>query len=119
MGMNDTKWTPGPWAVQVSEPLITSRATAFEIVTEDFDVVGGRVAIRNAADARLMAAAPDGFEAASAAYLAILKSPLNAWRVDQGMNGTLVMLRDFIALALDLDPEDVQAEYEAKARGES
>ena len=61
--MTDTKWTPGPWAVQVSEPLITSRATAFEIVTDDFDVVGGRVAIRNAADARLIAAAPDLYAA--------------------------------------------------------
>ena len=52
-------WTPGPWAVQVAEPMITSRATAYEIVTDGFDVVGGRVGIRSAADACLIAASPD------------------------------------------------------------
>ena len=58
--------TPGPWAVQVAEPIITSHATAYEIVTDDFDVVGGRVGIRSAADACLIAAAPDVYEALEA-----------------------------------------------------
>ena len=119
--MTETKWTPGPWSYESNIRCgfsIVSRANR-ACVTVDIDEEGRYGAIDLEPNARLIAAAPDGFDAASAAYMAILQSPMNAWRVDQGMNGTLTMLRDFIAKALDRDPEDVQAEYETKARGES
>ena len=69
--------------------------------------------------AHLIAAAPDGLKAASDAYLAILSAPPSGWRAAQGMNGTLAGLRDFIAKATNRDPQDVQEDYEAKAKGES
>lgn len=60
-------------------------------------------------------------EAVSAAYLAILQSPMNEWRIEVGMDGTLSRLRDFLAEASGSDPRDIQDYYEstAKALGEN
>lgn len=60
-------------------------------------------------------------EAVSAAYIAILRSPINEWRIEVGMDGTLARLRDFLAEANGSDPRDIQDLYEsaAKARGDS
>ena len=117
--MSDTRFTPGPWdVVQHPTPSIKGiRGPSFDVRAvmwaSDLDNSDYE---RRQADLSLMAAAPDGFDAAGAAYLAILQSPMNKWRAEVGMDGTLAMLRDFIAKATNREPQDVQAEYERRAR---
>ena len=58
-----SKHTPGPWRVQPAQITPTSKATTFEVVTDEWDVVAGRVGIRKETDATLIASAPDLLEA--------------------------------------------------------
>jgi len=69
------------------------------------------------ADARLIAAAPDGLLAAEIAYRALLTVPHVEWRVRH--QPVYCELRDFIAKATGRDSQEVQDEFEAKATGES
>ena len=58
-----SKHTPGPWTVQLAQITPTSKATKFEVVTDEWDVVAGRVGIRKESDAILIASAPDLLDA--------------------------------------------------------
>ena len=58
----------------------------------------------------------DELEIIKNAYLAILKSPSNDWRIEQGMNGTLAEMRDYIAHREGRTAQSVQDEYEKKAK---
>lgn len=67
---------------------------------------------------RLIAAAPDGYKAAETAYLAMMNITDYNIRLDEGFQLSLCLLRNFIAKATDRTAEEVQNEFEAKARGE-
>lgn len=67
------------------------------------------------ADALLIAAAPDGYNAAELAYLVMLQMPHDALRIKSQV--VLCALRDFLAAATGRESEDVQDEYEARALG--
>ena len=60
----------------------------------------------------LHAAAPQGLDAAGAAYLALLRS---GWSYRLKVQSDLCMLRDYIAAATGREAQDVQDEYEARA----
>ena len=67
-------------------------------------------------DAPLIAAAPCLLEALKKAYLGLLRLPFGRERAD--LQGEMAAVRDAIAKAIGADPERVQNEYEAKAKGE-
>ena len=67
------------------------------------------------ANAHLIAAAPDGFAIAEAAYIAMLKMPHDVmWRTFN--QHIYAGLRDYIAKATNQDAESVQNYYEQLAR---
>lgn len=107
-------WTPGPWTVQLTCPSPRTRATAFEVVTEDYDVAAGYIGIRKAEDAQLIAAAPELYEALEYAL-----AKLRQYADEDGFSGNH-------GAGCMTDPDDFICEAEwkaeaalAKARGES
>lgn len=61
--MAKVKHTPGPWEAQLTEVYPGHKKYVYEIVTPDYDVVSALLNIRKEEDARLIAAAPELFEA--------------------------------------------------------
>ncbi|MAI17108.1 MAG: hypothetical protein CBC71_06390 [Rhodobacteraceae bacterium TMED111] len=69
--------------------------------------------IKIRANAHLIAAAPDGLEVAELCYIKLLKlDPLTRLNFQEELSA----LRNYIAKATNQDIEDVQNEYEEKAR---
>jgi len=100
-GKRDVSHTPGPWV-----------ANKRGIITMPDGLVLAFCAC--SADARLMAAAPVGLEAADEAYIALLSIPHDSAlrvRTDRPRG----RLCNFIAQATGRAPEDVQNEYEERA----
>ena len=118
-----TKFTRGPWEIKPEEcgkNYIRVRGT----------VLGGKFKVANVmcgdkpmdweiqetrGNAHLIAAAPDGFAIAEAAYIAMLKMPHDVmWRTFN--QHIYAGLRDYIAKATNQDAESVQNYYEQLAR---
>lgn len=133
--MSDTKFTKGPlfceWVPDEKTPIsgYTSirdgnneeRAVVYcthGFVAPTADDPYSMWVIENTANAHLIAAAPLGFEAADAAYKALLRLPLSAcgWRINNQM--VYVMLRDYIASAIGRSAQDVQDAYESEVTAE-
>lgn len=91
--------TPGPWDATLG----ASGMMAVE--ADDGSIVASYVADANA---RLIAAAPDGLEVAVATYLALLA----AVDVRHRFQAELCALRDFIAKATGRGPQEVQDQYD-------
>ncbi len=111
-----SKHTPGPWTVfykhkydewHVSVP--TGGDTSMKLALFPF----GIRTQNPGADARLIAAAPDGLAAAETAYRAILGIESQIWRARN--QRAYCALRDFIALATGREARVVQEEFEEAA----
>lgn len=89
------KFTPGPWDV-LHFALVVSRERAIRIAD-----VNGSDAQERAANARLIAAAPDLLAACKKALGAILKSGDEQIAETTGMNFAIVALTDAIAKATE------------------
>lgn len=102
--------TPGPWHVLVDKDgtIRVGPSHNCTVATVYFPPVGDREA-----SARLIAAAPLGFEAAHIAYLSLLTVTSVVWRL-RNMQA-YCYLRDFIAEATGRTSQEVQEEYEARA----
>ena len=132
--MAETKFTPGPWEVVNGTDVFTGLgATNAAGVKADYtdgwhlaDCSVGLTTVdgqcielsrqEQMANAHLMAAARDGFEAAETAYIAMLQCQVYEQRMIQQV--AMIKLREFLAKALNLEGRDVAIMYEAKARGE-
>lgn len=71
------------------------------------------------ANAHLIAAAPTGFAAAEAAYIALLQVPDSICSFRVKNQSVLAALRDYIALATNQDAQAVQEHYEDLARSQA
>lgn len=120
----ETKHTPGPWKttgydlpnVHVYGPGKYPAVVAYCPALVNAGGAGTTPDER-VANARLIAAAPDGLNAAQFAYLALLKHDHDAWRVKN--QGVYCALRDFIAKATGQTSEAVQDAYELAALNEA
>lgn len=124
-------FTPGPWEYGVADGYcgfyIAPRGTLPTLASverprgsnETLNVTAFNFPGSTEANARLIAAAPDGFDAAELTYIALLRQPHDAWRIEN--QNLLCALRDYIAKATGQDSQTVQEHYEAIARatGES
>jgi len=113
--MFEPKWTEGPWWLDDDHNIAAGSDDTYKTIADPRCMPPDGNEDEIDANADLMVAAPNGFEAASVAYLAILQSPHNRWRVECGLDGTLSMLRDYIAKATNRTSQEVQEEYEAEA----
>ncbi len=108
--------TPGPWDGDTNFPDITKiddeRGTVIDIATVYFDD-GGAGLDCAVANARLIAAAPDGYAAACDAYSFLLSLPIGESRIRA--QGVMCRLRDYIASVTGKSVEDTQNEYELQA----
>ena len=110
-----SKHTPGNWGAfdMGHGTVFIQKLPSLESPVSTIALVEGLMKDEeNLANARLIAAAPDGLEAAKVAYVSILLLP-PVQRLD--FQDVLCKLRDFIAKATGADFEDVQNEYEARA----
>lgn len=117
------KHTPGPWRIEThnisksilgKKHLITDqRGIPVIAVIYAYDDNKTITPLEQEANARVIAAAPDGLHAAELAYLHLLKIPHDRLRLKGQV--TLCALRDFIAKATGREEEDVQNEYESRA----
>lgn len=104
------KHTPGPWRIDETKfgrRTIKNAKGASVVVIEKWTAEE---------DARLIAAAPDMLTVLSATYLALLRHPHDAWRIEN--QGTLSDLRNVIATATGRDEQDVQDDFEFRANAE-
>src|SRR5574340_1494433 len=109
-----SKHTPGPWRANIegkysSEVLASDGNYVCQLWGKDEEDFREREETK--ANARLIAAAPDGLKAVEMAYLHILRTPHDRLRVEG--QSTLCALRDFIAVATGRTDEEVQNEFEA------
>lgn len=114
----NTKHTPGEWKATSTGNiygLVNGEwivvAVASDMPCDDFAAERGMDMER--ANARLIAAAPDGLEVAEAVYAAMLNHPHDLWRVKN--QHEYCALRDFIAKATGRTAEEVQNEFEERA----
>jgi len=115
-----SKHTPGPWKYVPHDGRQNQRIVALEEIVGPRQIKLATVLITAwkqdhssaVPNARLIAAAPDGLEAAEAAYLALLGRQ-DIWRVHN--QRVYCMLRDFIANATGREAEDVQDDFEQRA----
>lgn len=106
------KFTPGPWGFHTKLPVSVPHAPCMLLGMPHESAIGAV----GEANARLIAAAPDGFAAAEAAYLTLLKMPHSGPRLTMEFQAAMSGLRSFIAKATGRDDQEVQDEYEARAK---
>ncbi|MFV7455446.1 hypothetical protein ACNPMX_11735 [Stenotrophomonas maltophilia] len=115
-----SKHTPGPWSwythndhrVAIDGPDGAEVARAEEYGASAWIEVSED-------DARLIAAAPTGLDAAVFVYERLLSHPVDSWRIGANGQQSLCVLRDFIADATGQTEQEVQEFYEAKIAGEA
>jgi len=118
----ETKFTKGPWVIRKGDGAIGIKDKSD---TQSYGMLNV-IAMIDRYDypsdwmynLQLIAAAPDGYKAAESAYLTLLKVRTFSDRLSDGFQESLIHLRNFIAKATGRTEEDVQNEFEAKARGE-
>ena len=112
--------TPGPWtkgrhlgitAIINGEETQVAAACVMPCIGGHDDIHAQRGADMEQANARLIAASPDGLEAAKLAYAALLRTPHDRLRTKA--QSALSSLRDFIASATGQDAETVQDDFES------
>jgi hypothetical protein len=102
-----SKFTPGPWAA--------FNNGLFVAITAGDRQVARVSSTTQDADARLIAAAPEGLQAAEQAYLFILKH-VPAVSIARIQNQhVLVSLCSYIAQATGREQQDVQEDFETRA----
>jgi hypothetical protein len=109
-----TAHSPGPWHVSRYIERVVSSGPV--VIRDSLDEVIATIDnLDTGADARLIAAAPDGLEAAMFAYLVLLQLSPTSSLLRAANQQTYCKLRDFIAKASGVDAEKVQTEFEARA----
>jgi hypothetical protein len=103
--------TPGPWELREKWVFPAGSDDNIAHISESY--------LRNGetrdANARLIAAAPDGYQTACDVYLALLQLD-GVWRIKN--QEAYCKLRDYIAAASGRDVEEVQCDFEARAAAE-
>jgi len=108
--MSANKWTPGPWTIYPETDGTEICAVTYEPKLPIRQIIARPVRGENwIANARLISSAPDLIEAAQVAYV-LLADIRNEWPGRHTREGqlTLCLLRDAIAKACGIDPQEVQ-----------
>ena len=128
-----SKHTPGPWEVAEENGelfvQVVNQPASCHPMFDRYRIIHGHVGgdpTENPtpdlgtpeANARLIAAAPDGLDTAIFVYEALLRHPVDAWRIRADGQQSLCHLRGFIAKATGRSEQEVQEFHEGIVAGE-